>query len=57
MTTITFEREFNFSQQRVYDFVSKSEHLLKWWGPEGVTIEEGHLDFSRAGPWKSTMVG
>lgn len=57
MATLTIEREFEADPGTVFDYVSKTEHLLKWWGPEGMTVPEHQLDFARTGPWQSVMQG
>ncbi|MGI9464698.1 MAG: SRPBCC family protein, partial [Aestuariivirgaceae bacterium] len=33
-----------------------TEHLLKWWGPEGCTISEHNLDWSQPGAWSSVIM-
>ncbi len=55
MVTLTMEREFSADPETVFAYVSKTEHLLKWWGPEGVTLPEHQLAFDRKGPWVSVM--
>ena len=55
MATLTLERTFDAAPERVFDFVSKTEHLLKWWGPEGLFVPEHQLSFERTGPWMSVM--
>ena len=55
MPELTLERVFDAPLERVFDFVSKTEHLLKWWGPEGLHVPEGDLAFDRTGPWWSVM--
>ena len=55
MTDLTLERNFSADPETVFDFVTKTENLLKWWGPESMTLPEHQLDFSKAGPWFSVM--
>jgi len=55
MPTLTLERDFDAAPEKVFDYVSKTEHLLKWWGPEGVFLSEHQLAFDRKGPWLSVM--
>lgn len=57
MSTLRMERTFAASPERVFAFLTKMENLLQWWGPEGTTITEHELDFSKTGPWSATMVG
>ena len=55
MAHLTLERVFDAAPDRVFAFVSKTEHLLKWWGPEGLFVPEHELSFERTGPWMSVM--
>ena len=55
MATLTLERELNAAPDRVFEFVSKTEHLLKWWGPETVHVSEHQLALDKLGPWMSVM--
>lgn len=50
-------RHYPVAPARVFAFITQTENLLKWWGPEGTTIEEHDLDFSRLGDWSAVMVG
>lgn len=55
MSELTLEREFSAKLDTVFEFITKQENLVKWWGPEGMFIPEGDLDFCQAGPWYSVM--
>jgi len=55
MTDLRLEREFSVSPEKLFDWVSAPDKLLKWWGPEGMHVPEHTLDFSRIGPWYSIM--
>lgn len=56
MTDLRFERDFSADAETVFAFVTQTENLLKWWGPEGMTVPEHDLDFTRPGPWSSVMM-
>lgn len=56
MSTLTIERRFSVAPARVFAFVTQTEHLMQWWGPQGMTIQEHNLDLSRRGAWSSTLV-
>jgi uncharacterized protein YndB with AHSA1/START domain len=56
MTPVVMERILPAGVERVFDFVTRRENLLTWWGPEGVTLPDEALDFTRPGPWHSVMV-
>ena len=51
MGTVTVERQFKADRQKVFDFVSRTDHILKWWGPEASTIPEHNIAFDKTGPW------
>lgn len=55
MSDLHLRRVFAVSPERLFAWVTTPEHLLKWWGPEGVHIPEHALDLSRTGPWHSVM--
>ncbi len=59
MTTATLQMTRNLPAPPdiVFAFLTQGAHLLNWWGPEGTTITDNNLDFSRPGPWHATMVG
>lgn len=56
MSDLRLERTFPHPPERVFAFVTKTEHLLSWWGPEGLGVREHQLDLSRPGAWSSTLV-
>lgn len=55
--TLTMKRHLAADPATVFSHLTKTTHLLNWWGPEGTTIREHQLDFSRRGPWSAHMVG
>ncbi len=55
MTSLTIERQFSASPARVFAFVTQSNHLLTWWGPQGITVQDHALDLSALGPWFAVM--
>ncbi len=56
MTDLKLQRKFSADAETVFAYVTETEHLLRWWGPETITIAENDLDLSRVGPWASVMV-
>ncbi len=44
------------SPERLFDAWTKPEILLRWWGPEGITIPEHELDIRVGGTWRTTML-
>lgn len=57
MSTVVIERHFKQSPDIVFSFLSQSDHILKWWGPEGGSVPEHSIDFGRLGPWYAKMMG
>lgn len=55
MSELRMERTFPVAPETVFDHITRTEYLLQWWGPEGMSISEHDLDLSRPGPWNSTM--
>ncbi len=55
MAELKIERVLKADIDRVFEFVTKGEHLVKWWGPEGMSLPDHALDFTKAGPWHSVM--
>ncbi|MEP0521422.1 MAG: SRPBCC domain-containing protein [Hyphomicrobiales bacterium] len=56
MNVYKTERIFKAAQNTVFSYITETEHLLSWWGPEGLSIKEHNLDLSQLGPWSSTLV-
>lgn len=55
MSDLQLRRTFPVSPEILFGWVTTPDKLLKWWGPEGVSIPEHDLDLSRTGPWYSVM--
>jgi uncharacterized protein YndB with AHSA1/START domain len=55
MATLVIERVLPAPIEKVFGFMTKEKNLLVWWGPEGMTVPEGNLDFTKPGPWYSVM--
>lgn len=55
MAVLTLKRQYPVPVERVFEYISRSDRLLEWWGPEGVTLPEHQLAFDRVGPWFSVM--
>lgn len=55
MAELTINRVLDADLATVFDFITKSEHLLEWWGPEGISLPDRELDFTKTGPWHSVM--
>ncbi len=57
MADARLEREFGVTPEKLFRFVSGSSELMQWFGPEGVSVPDNALDFSREGPWYAVMTG
>ena len=55
MSDLVITRVFRAGIDHVYDYISKPEHVMTWWGPEGMTLPRHDLNFGQAGPWMSVM--
>lgn len=56
MTEVVLERTLRAGVETVFAYVTRRQDLLTWWGPEGSTIPDESLDFSRPGPWHSVFI-
>ncbi len=56
MSELTITRAFAVDPDTVFAFVTQTKHLVKWWGPEGMTVPEHNLNLSEPGAWFSVMV-
>lgn len=56
MSTLTMERRFAAPPATVFEYLTRPEHIAKWWGPEGMTCPVLEMDLTRPGPWVSEMM-
>ena len=56
MGELSITRTFKAPPDKVFDYISKTEHLLKWWGHDGMTVPEHQLRFDKTGPWMSLLL-
>jgi uncharacterized protein YndB with AHSA1/START domain len=54
---LTFVREFNAPRELVFEVWTKSEHLMKWWGPDGFTLTTASMEAAVGAIWKFIMHG
>jgi len=55
MTDLVITRVFRAGIDHVYDYISKPEHILEWWGPQGMNVPVHDLTLGQPGPWMSEM--
>ncbi|WP_394973855.1 SRPBCC domain-containing protein [uncultured Croceitalea sp.] len=53
--TLTIEKTFNAPIKLVWDAWTQSEHILKWWAPNGMDIKVIEHNFEVGGKWKYSM--
>ena len=51
MGELRMERHFAVPPEKVFAFVTETQNLIQWWGPEGMDVPEQELDLTRPGPW------
>ncbi len=56
MKELRIERRFPVAPARVFAFVTETENLVKWWGPEGTSLGEHNLDLSKTGDWFFVLI-
>jgi len=53
--TLTIERILNAPIKIVWEAWSQPEHIIKWWGPEGMNTRVDTHEFKVGGTWKYIM--
>ncbi len=53
--TLTIEKVLNAPVELVWDAWTQSEHIVKWWAPEGMNLTVIEHNFEVGGKWKYTM--
>ncbi|APG48878.1 SRPBCC family protein [Phaeobacter porticola] len=56
MTNLRLERDLPVTPERLFEWISQTDKLLQWWGPEGITVPEYTLDLRKEGPWSTVMI-
>jgi uncharacterized protein YndB with AHSA1/START domain len=52
---LVLERTFPTTPEKLFDAWTRPEILVRWWGPEGMTIPEHSIDLREGGAWHTTM--
>ena len=55
MSELRIERRYPVDAKRLFAYLTETEHLLEWWGPEGARVLAASLDLGRLGPWSITI--
>jgi len=56
MSTLNLERHFAATPEMVFDYLTRVEHIAKWWGHEGMTCPVLEMDLTKPGPWVAEMM-
>lgn len=56
MKSLKIERNFSHPPETVFAFVTQTEKLVTWWGPEETSLGDHDLDLTREGPWFFTLI-
>jgi uncharacterized protein YndB with AHSA1/START domain len=51
MSELRIERIYPIPPAQLFAYVTETDNLLKWWGPEGTTASGVNLTLTRLGPW------
>ena len=54
---IVISRIFNAPRELVWEAMTKPEHVVNWWGPNGFTNTLEKMDFRVGGEWNHVMHG
>ena len=57
LTEMVLERRLPADAETVFAFVTRTENIAKWWGPEGMTCPVLDIDLTETGPWVTVMSG
>lgn len=56
MNNVVIERHFKQKPDVVFKFLSQSDHVLKWFGPDGGTVTEHSMNLGELGSWYAKMI-
>lgn len=56
MAELKIERQLKAPIKKVFDFVTKVEFQVKWWGPGTMSLPDQSLDMTAPGPWHCVMM-
>lgn len=56
MSSFTIERRFGAPPEMVFEFLTRPEHIGKWWGREDMTCPVLDMNLTKPGPWVTEMM-
>ena len=57
MSEFRTQRTYAIAPEALFAYVTEPANLVKWWGPEGMGLDEVALDLRRPGPWSLVLIG
>lgn len=57
MSDAVIERHFKQTPDMVFRFLSQSDHILQWFGPDKGSVPDYSLNLGELGPWHAKMLG
>ena len=57
MSDLVIERRFAADAETVFAYLTRPEHVAKWWGPEGAVCPVFDMDLTTPGDWVTVMSG
>lgn len=54
---VVLERKIPFARELVWKAITDPDHMQRWWGPDGFTIEGLAMDLRVGGAWTFDMLG
>lgn len=54
---LVLQRKLPFARELVWKAIVEPEHMKRWWGPDGFTVEGLSMDLRVGGTWSFDMVG
>lgn len=54
---VTLHRDVPFPRDLAWQAITDPEHMPRWWGPDGFTIEGLSMDLRVGGEWTFDMIG
>ena len=57
MSELRIERSYPIAPADLFAYVTEPQNLVKWWGPEGMGLDEVVLDLRHTGPWSLVLLG
>jgi len=51
MAELRIERHFPVPAETLFAYITQTEHLVKWWGPQGMSLGKHRLNLTEPGDW------